>query len=561
MTTVSDLITKKPLLPVIEIDKNGGGVYTYNPFIPTFDFRVISLQLEPPYSNVSGSFTLKLTSSDATNSASNTLISNIDEGNEINIWIGKDNASKKHVFCGIIDTWLIKEDNVNFMHLTTKGPDFGSDILHNRIVTYQWAQELDSNGDPVDTDTTTTIQRIVMDMLAEEKTYPTGDLTAEDQGIVVDADNIIGSDIKLKAFSTNYELLDDKLQNLDDINGTIHYVTPDKVFHMNYPLTATAESSGIFFTDDNTDSEAIAYTPTSKLGLIAPGAELKRTLEDHKRQVFGMGGITVRVDQSQSTDNASATLETYHYAVPFTPQFNTVSKIKIKISRIGTPPADLFMSLREDIGGKPIGSVLRTVSKDKNFLNADTLAHWVTFEIAEEVVSNRQYWIVVSLVGTVATDTFRWHHNNSGAAVMRSTNDINWASGGTVGAFVFEEFSGEELVLPKTKNDILSGADKHVHEDTIRKEYITDAPTMSRLLERETENMFKRKEVFSCTVYAPDVLLTSGLKVRIKKQAGGYTFDDDFIIGSVKYTFESSADMSTGTFYYDIEAVRYVEID
>ena len=166
--SVSNLITRKPLLPVITLKKNDASTYTYNPFTSTFDFRVIRLQVSPQFSNNAGSFNLELTSSDGSNANANTLISNVDEGNEITIWIGKDNTSKMKIFLGVVESWEIQENNKNFMNITIKGPDFGTDILKNRIVLGKWAQLLDSNGNSDTTDSSTTIQPIIIYILTKK---------------------------------------------------------------------------------------------------------------------------------------------------------------------------------------------------------------------------------------------------------------------------------------------------------------------------------------------------------------------------------------------------------
>ena len=70
-------ITKRPLLPVITIKKDDDTLLTYNPFTPTFDFRLRSLQFEPPYDSVGGKFDLRIVSDAVTNAATNILINNI----------------------------------------------------------------------------------------------------------------------------------------------------------------------------------------------------------------------------------------------------------------------------------------------------------------------------------------------------------------------------------------------------------------------------------------------------------------------------------------------------
>jgi hypothetical protein len=566
--SVSNLITRKPLLPVITLTKNDASTYTYNPFTSTFDFRVRRLQVSPPFSNNAGTFNLQLTSGNGSNTDSNTIISNVDEGNEVTIWIGKDNATKTKIFTGVIEGWEINERNKNFMNLTISGPDFGSNILKNRIVFGKWAQLVDSNGDPDPTDDSTTVQQIVLDMLTKEAYYPdqTNLVTVEDQGIIVTSTNIKGEDLTLKSFAANYEFVADKLQSLGEIGGMIFWVDPDKNFYMDYPTTVASSSSGILLTDDNTDATALAWLPTTKIGLIAPDATYTRTLENHKRRVFGMGGVNVALDQSSETDAGTpTTLEGYNYAMSFIPDFSTCAKIQVKISKIGTPVEDFVLELREDFNGLPTGKVLRSISKPKAFLDSTgTTAVWSTFETNEELIIGHTYWIVIRKNGTSASHTFRWHHDstdNNPSLSARSSDDITWALTGTPSRFdyAFRQFKGDEVFRIYTQNPITSTT-KHHHDDIIRKDDITDDYVMDVLLTSETDTLFKRKEIFKCQVYSPDILLTAGQKVRIRKQAGGYTFDAEFVLGNVEYIFESSDDQSTGAFYYFIEAVRYTVI-
>lgn len=571
MSTVSSLITRRPLLPVITLKKNDASTYTYNPFTSTFDFRVIRLQVSPPFSNNGGSFTLELTSSDGSNSGANTLISNVSEGNEVTIWIGKTDATKMKMFLGVVESWEIQENNKNFMNLRIKGPDFGTDILKNRIVLGKWAQKLDSNGNPDTTDTSTSIRQIIIDMITKGTYYPdqTNLVTAQDQGIVITNSNIKGEDLILKSFGANYEFIGDKLQSLGEIGGMIYWVDPEKNFYFDHPTTLTSSSSGILLTDDNTDATALAWLPTTKIGLIAPNATYERTLETNKRRVLGMGGVNIAIDQSSTTDSGTpTTLESYNYAMSFIPKFSTVAKIKVKVSKVGTPTEDFVLELREDYNGLPTGKVLRTISKPKAFLDTTgTTAVWSTFEMNEEVIIGHTYWIVIRKNGTSASNTFRWHHDNTSHATALSARSITDGNPTPDWAllisdkfyYAFEEYKGDEVFRMYAYTPITSST-KHQHDDIIRKEDVTDDNVMDQLLSNETITLFQRKDIFKCQVYAPDVLLTAGQKVRIRKQAGGYTFDADFVLGSVEYIFESSDDQSTGSFYYFIEAVRYVAI-
>lgn len=104
----------------------------------------------------------------------------------------------------------------------------------------------------------------------------------------------------------------------------------------------------------------------------------------------------------------------------------------------------------------------------------------------------------------------------------------------------------------------VSATDKHFHEDVIRKPDITRDSDMQYYIQTEFNTLSKRKELYKCKIYAPDTLLQTGQTVRIKKSASAFTFDySDFVIGQMTYTFDDSDDTTTGTFWYDIEAVRF----
>lgn len=567
--SVTSLITRKPLLPKITITKDDASTYVFNPFVPTFDFRVRFLSVQPPYDAVGGKFTLDLTSANGSNTDANTLISNISEGNEILFEIGKTSSTTK-IMRGVIESWEVKEDQKDFMHLRLQGPDWGSDILKHRVVNGQWVQKKNAAGTAVDTtDTTTTIKQIVLDLLQKDQAYPfylNGSvITAEDQGITVSAANIAPIDYQLAVFNANMEFLDDKLQELDDLGGAFHYVDPDKNFIMKqlFP-SSSALPAEILLTDDNADSVGVAWN-SGDVGLIAPGSTYLRTLEHHKRVLYGVGGENESVDQSSTTTTSQTQLDTVWIAQKFTPVRNNVSKIVVWLSKVGTPTEDFVLELREDNSNAPSGSVIRSIIKVKAFLDATgTTATPITFEISDDLVSGNSYWIVARKTGD-ATNTYRWHHDNTDnnpSSSSTSADDVTWTLTVTTNRFkyAFRQYYATPVLDVHTKaNSSLTSTSKHFHEDVMRKADITDISVLRSLLRQTGETVFKRKDIFKAAIYAPDTLLQTGQKVRIRKQASGFTFDANFILGGLEYVFESTDDQSTGTFYYNVEAARYVE--
>jgi len=566
--TQLDNITKQPLLPVITIAKSAG-VYTYNPFVGTFDFRVGQLTMKPAFDAMGGTFSLQIWGATGINSEMNTILSNISEGNEVTIWVGKTDATKTKMFLGVIEDIVIEEPNQNTMMVTLSGPDFGSDILKNTIVNFQYQQTLQTDGSVNTSDDTTSILNLIPKILQDVQSYPSGaaDLvTAETKGIIYDATTVIPISYQLPVFNASYEFLDDKLQELDDYSLSYHYVDPDKKFHM-YQLSTstTAAPTEILFTDDIND--ATTWT-SGKVGLIAPNSTFKRTLEHHKRRVFGLGGLSSELDVENTTTSSYTEMSTKYIAQRFTPTKSTISKVNLWISKTGTPIQDLVLELREESisGTLPTGEVLRSISRNKGILSSgftDGVPTIVSFELNEELVSNRNYWLVLFKNGTSSSHTFNWHKDalDTGTSAT-SADDVSWGLTTTPNRFnyAFQAFLGNELII-SSKDPNATAASKHFHEDTIRKSEIIDNAILKLLLTQENRNTHKKKEILTCQVYAPDTLLQTGQTIRVRKQTSGYVVDGDFTLGGLEYVFESSDDKVDGTLYYTCELTRFVDYD
>ena len=561
MVNQLDYITKRPLLPVITIQKTSG-IYTFNPFTLVFDFRVGSLSVKPSFDAVGGTFSLNIIGATGTNSEMNTILTNISEGNEVTIWVGKSDATKTKIFLGVIEEIVIDESNKNFMSVTLSGPDWGSDLLKNRVVNYQWDQRRNSSGVLDTTDTSTTIKNIIDDLLNDTQSYPSGavdSITAVSQGLVYDSANVLPIDYSLPTFSAKYEFLDDKLQELDDYGLSYHYVDPNKNFIMSQlNISSSSAPATILFTDDHTDSTT--WT-SGNVGLIAPGSSFKRTLEHHKRRVFGLGGLSSAVDTSNTTTTSNDVLASQYLAARFTPTKTTLSYIILWLSQVGTPTQDIIVELRDESisGNTPTGEVLRSISKNKAFLGGAGSATASVFEMNEELTPGRNYWIVVMQNGTDVSNCFRWHRDALSTGVSSSSaDDVTWSTDLTGYNYAFQTFLGNEIVQV-SRDPNLTATSKHFHEDTLRKSDIIDEKVLKFLLTQENKTAHKKKEILKCQVYAPDTLLQTGQKIRVRKQASGYLVDGEFTLGQIEYVFESSDDLCTGIFHYEVELTRFVD--
>lgn len=565
MVNQLDYITKRPLLPVITIEKTSG-VYTFNSFTSTFDFRVGGLNIKPAFDAVGGTFNLNIISADGSNSGMNTILANISEGNEVTIWVGKTNASKTKIFLGVIEEIVIDEPNKNFMSVTLSGPDWGSDLLKNMIVNFQYEQDTLSTG-AVDTgDDSTSIINLINIILNDTQSYPSGaadGITAVSRGLVYDASTVIPMSFQLPIFNARFEFLDDKLQELATYGLAYYYVDVDKKFNMYQSnFSVSAAPATILFTDDANDATSWV---TGKVGLIAPGSSFKRTLEHHKRRIFGLGGLSGELDKENTTTSSFTAMSANYISQRFTPDKSTLSKINVYISKTGTPIEDLVLELRDDSSSgtsAPTGEVLRSISKNKNILSSgytDGVATISTFEMNEELTPGRNYWIVLFKNGTSSSNTFNWHKDalDTGTSAT-SADDQTWALTTTPNRFnyAFQAFIGNELIqISKDPNTVATS--KHFHEDVLRKNELVNKDVLKHILTQENKTAHKKKEIFKCQVYVPDTLLQTGQKIRVRKQASGYLVDGDFTLGQIEYVFEPGV----GTFYYEVELTRFVDFN
>jgi hypothetical protein len=165
--------------------------------------------------------------------------------------------------------------------------------------------------------------------------------------------------------------------------------------------------------------------------------------------------------------------------------------------------------------------------------------------------------------GTDALNHFNWHKDalDTGTSAS-SADDITWGLTTTPNRFnyAFQAFIGNELISI-SKDSNATATSKHYHEDVIRKTELVNSDIIKYLLTQENKTAHKKKEIFKCMVYAPDTLLQTGQKIRVRKQTSGYVVDGDFTLGQIEYVFESSDDQSTGTFYYNCELTRFTDFN
>lgn len=565
------VVTRKPILPVVTITKNDNTLYTFNPFLGTFDFRIQSMTCTPAVDSQGGKFSIKLVSSDASNTNANTILNNIESGNQILIKFGKSNSALTSVMLGVIENITIDEPNANLMYITIDGPDWGSDLLKNRIIQGGKFQRTINTVQYDNTDTSVSIYNLYNTLLTNTSWYPSQDgITAQSQGLVISQSNfdssLYGNNPTLvPQLLANYEKLDDKLSELDTWANLIHYVGPDKNIYVR-PAINIGTSASWLFTDDPNDSIASTWQ-TGDVGYLEPGTSYKYTVENYKRRVFGIGGDAPQIDQASTTTTSSTNLDTNWLAMKFTPLQYKSYVVQVYVAKIGLPTVSLQFLLVQDNGGQPTGPTISSLTMDPNSVatQSDVTTNpshgWITFNITAELTTNNNnpYWIVLPKVGT-AGNTYAWYNDNGASSTNATSPDgVTWTTHASskAYAFVYQFSTPIATIYPGVS---VTSSDKTLHEEIYRKTFIRDQQTMQKYLITMAQLFLNKKEILSGRVYSPDNMITPFQTVLVRKTKSGLQLTGTmnyFVLGQVTYNFRGGPSGATGEFYVDFQAVRF----
>lgn len=543
-------ITKRPLLPVIEIKKNDSTLYTYNPFTLQFDFYLGFLQFNPVIDHSGGRFNMQLNFANNTNA--NTFLNNIGEGNEVTIYLGKNNTDRVKQFLGIIETIAIAEYTKTNMQITLSGPDWGSDLLQGRVVIGYWEQKKiagTTNAD--DSDDTTLIENIIYDLLTKKECYVAADYSAQDQGVIVSLANMVQTGFKLPQFAVNMEKLGDVLKELNHTAGTECFIDQNKTFKLVAPET---RDSGFLLTDDYNDPVAATWDLT-KLGFIMPGATYTKTIETNLRRLIGVGGAFREVGLSQMDTTATTSMHANYVAMRFTPEKKDTDSIALYLSKVGSPLLDFVMELVEaDSAGLPKGSTIRVVSLNRAAIS--TTGAWHYFDISDELNTKKDHYIIARKTGDAA-NTYLWHRSTAGTHTTTTSADgVTWAAPASGYGYAYQHITNAPLIHIYNHAG-LNANTKHFAEEVYRQPGLKDYESLYKFLIGEGGIAMHKKEVFDANIIAPDASLQTNQKIRIRKIASGLQLDGYYVIGHLEYTFDAGGPSATGIFYYTITASRF----
>lgn len=543
-------LTNLPYLPVLKIITPDASEYDWNHFTGTKDFKIDQLHFTPRCYNVGGEFEMRIYS-DTPN-----FVDNIPRGSEVLFYAGKTDNTKIGLMRGIVTKPAVVTEAQDLAYIRLKGYDWWSWVAQRRIIKYYWLQDIDSDGNPDESDDSTVISDVVKQILGNEsRVYPTQSPKLTDMGLIIDDALIqIPAGAKIPLLQANFESVEDKMKTLAEAAGGANFGTNiDKKFFMNIPR---AQPSGILFSDSPSTDTVWQNWPEDKRGYITDltPQEIEWDGEDYRRRIFGLGAGKRTLESSQETVTHSESLESNYLAQRITIKDIHSDLIQVWLSKTGTPPLDLTIELVEDDGGEPGTSQVRfaTIAEDA----ITTGGKWHNFDLqGEELNSSKNYWIIIRPVGD-GSNHYNWHHDNGNSGVNASSSDgSTWSVNSSSHTFAYRYFYHRELY------DILEDDQQRValfNEDVFRRSDITNDWQMGEYLMMVAQQVFYPATIYKATMYAANTLPLAGQKVRIRVQQNPqYNFDrNDFVLVKISYDWVSSKDQQRGLFTFPITATR-----
>jgi hypothetical protein len=502
-------ITEAPLLPKVVI--TSPTVRTFDPLASpaVLDFNLLHLDFEMASEGMAGKFNMKIEDS------AGSLLSALDCGDTVEIWVGKTNPISQKMFIGKVENFHKIRLGKDIMVYQLQGPSLDARLLH-RIVNFARFQARQSDGvTPDDTDSSTEIGTLVRDLLEDTDSYPTGEPTfANDEGITFDIDN---TGLKIPSFIVDYKPVADALRELADMASRNFYITHGKVFK--FKATEIIDS-GILIVDDPDDSEATGWNQ-SKLAHINEDNPLDvwETIEDTRNRLFGIGGDEIKLDQKQETfSGGSDALDANYRAIKFTPTQNRMQYVTIYVKKTGSPNVSLDGEVVQDKSNNPTGALLKAFSIRDGLVAAG--GGWVIADVGiENVQVDKAHWIILREVGT-AGNTFEWYHDGGTSSThATSTDGANWTVNSNAKGYAFRTLSAIRLLFPE--QDQTSITNYGLREHAFSNPEITEWKTMEKLVIGMLNVMGKKKRVVSLNFFPSDTLPEVGQSVKIKDAKTG----------------------------------------
>jgi hypothetical protein len=365
----------------------------------------------------------------------------------------------------------------------------------------------------IDQFSNTTLQRVVVESYQNmEVSLIVKDLLEKyasdyDRTTYVNATSTTLEDVRF-----NYRTLKDCLDMLAEASNFTYYCDADLKVHW---VQIGSESTGITYTSND----------------VAPVPKKAKTIVPTKCRVHIIGGNRYLLDQYSEGASAYVSLKDHWYAQSFTPDWDYLSQISLKLAKVGSPAVVNGLICKDYFG--PSEVVARFVY-EPSFLTTE--AAWKPSRVSKELVRGEKYWIVLPKLGD-ATDTVRWYHDNgSSGEHAYSDNGTSWTV--STGTFVLSHRTYYQVTVIAQAADSASKELYHGwREIVIRDESIIDYDVAKTIAQAKLNELKPPQTVLSTINVLDPVELPQPTKT-LTLNLSDFDINESFVLREVVLDFQ-----------------------
>jgi hypothetical protein len=305
--------------------------------------------------------------------------------------------------------------------------------------------------------------------------------------------NVVNTGITLEDIRFPYRTLKECLDTLADIAEFTYYCDTTLDLHW---FKKGSVSSGLTF-------QNIRPTPSYTKDLIPV-----------KNIVYVIGSVEQLENVVQNDYSGGFESEdTYWWAQSFTPTTPDLSQLSLYIKKVGIPPDNLIGSIREDVGGQPVGAIIKDFYFDREYVGA--AAGWRPISIEEKLITGKKYWITIKKVGDVY-NTYQWGKDASATGEHAYSEDgVNWTVVNSSFNFAFKTYYGRKIVAKASEASSVATYKKR--ETVFSDSSIRDLKTARRVAEAKLAELVATPTFLSTiSVSDPTALPNPGESVNVQ---------------------------------------------
>ena len=310
----------------------------------------------------------------------------------------------------------------------------------------------------------------------------------------------------------NYRTLKECLDMLAEASGYTYYCDANLKVHW---VSAGSEDTGLSYTSDD----------------IAPVPSKVKTIVPTKCRVYIIGGTRYLLDQKSEGVSAYVSLKDHWYAESFTPDWDYLSRISLKLAKVGDPEAVNGLICKDDSGP---GEVVGRFVYEPTFLTAG--AAWRPSRVSKELVRGEKYWIVLPKQGD-AVDTVRWYHDD-GAAGEHAWSDDGDTWNVVNNSFVLAYRTYYQVTVVAQAADTTSKDKFHGwREAVVRDESIVDYDVAKTIAQAKLNELKEAQTVLSA-INVLDPLDVPQPSKTVTLNISDFDINEKFVVREVTLDFE-----------------------